>query len=227
MAREFGPNDYNANYYGHDGVSSSSNYKNPYNNPGIKDSIRHSLWALHVYSELRSKMPLKTIRILDVGGATGLFLQYLNKYPGIDPFVSDFSVWATENTVPALSGRSTQADARALPYQSESFDGLVCLDVLEHIPRKDMEDTVSEMHRVLRVGGRAVLIVNVGNTYFESDESHVTKESRQWWTQKIREAGFNISNSIIGAFARLPIKQEILTENLSFLNPGLIIADKT
>ena len=52
---------------------------------------------------------------------------------------------------------SVHRDLDSLP--SQSFDTVVCLDVLEHLP--DPADQLMEFHRRLRAGGRAVL-----NWYF-------------------------------------------------------------
>ncbi|QWV95947.1 class I SAM-dependent methyltransferase [Geomonas nitrogeniifigens] len=48
-----------------------------------------------------------------------------------------------------------QADARDLPFESNLFSSLTCLDVLEHI--QDPEIAVREMARVLKDGGILIL----------------------------------------------------------------------
>ncbi len=46
-------------------------------------------------------------------------------------------------------------DAQQLPFPDESFDGIVCSEVFEHI--FNSRQTVSEMHRVLKPGATLVL----------------------------------------------------------------------
>lgn len=48
------------------------------------------------------------------------------------------------------------ADASALPLAGASCDGAVVVQVLEYVP--DLSRALSELHRVLRPGGRAVLV---------------------------------------------------------------------
>ena len=48
------------------------------------------------------------------------------------------------------------ADATALPYPDRSFDAAVCVQVLEYV--KDIGAALSELYRVLRPGGRTVIV---------------------------------------------------------------------
>ena len=48
-------------------------------------------------------------------------------------------------------------ESGTLPFRDQVFDAIVAKDVLEHLPRPWM--IVSEMHRVLRCGGRVVVSV--------------------------------------------------------------------
>ena len=49
----------------------------------------------------------------------------------------------------------------ALPFADESFDGVTCGYVLEHVP--DPADGLSELARVLRPGGRMLLLTTEDN----------------------------------------------------------------
>ena len=48
-----------------------------------------------------------------------------------------------------------EADATSLPAEAASFDGAVCVQVLEYVA--DVDRALTEVHRVLRPGGRVVL----------------------------------------------------------------------
>ena len=52
---------------------------------------------------------------------------------------------------------SVHADITRLPFEDSTFDLVVCLHVLEHVP--DDRLAISEFFRVLRPGGRAVIQV--------------------------------------------------------------------
>lgn len=52
-----------------------------------------------------------------------------------------------------------QIDITALPYADHSFDIIICNHVLEHV--EDDARALSELHRVLKVGGKAILQVPI------------------------------------------------------------------
>ena len=52
-----------------------------------------------------------------------------------------------------------QGDVRAIPLESGTVDYILCDNVLEHLSMADIPIALHEIRRVLKVGGRAVLIV--------------------------------------------------------------------
>lgn len=50
-----------------------------------------------------------------------------------------------------------KADLNALPYADNSVDEIACIQVIEHIHYAESEKVISEMYRVLRPGGFAVI----------------------------------------------------------------------
>lgn len=94
-------------------------------------------------------------KILDVGCGTGANLELLAKYgdcEGVD--VSDAALAFCRDR--GLS-RVHKGAAEALPFDDGRFDMVTALDVVEHLD--DDVKGLSEMRRVLRPGGYAVLFV--------------------------------------------------------------------
>ena len=56
--------------------------------------------------------------------------------------------------------RLLRADACDLPLADDSVDAVCCANLLEHVP--DDRRALQEVARVLRVGGRAVIVVPAG-----------------------------------------------------------------
>src|SRR6266704_7168255 len=94
-------------------------------------------------------------RILDVGCGTGANLQLLSKF-GVAEGV-DVSTEALEFCRARGLSRVKQGAAESLPYEDAQFDLVTGLDVVEHLD--DDVAGLSEMFRVLRPGGRALLFV--------------------------------------------------------------------
>ena len=68
------------------------------------------------------------------------------------------------------------ADIRDIPYPADSFDAIYCSHVLEHV----VEDRVAmrEMHRVLRPGGWALVLVPIVGDHTFEDPTATTREAR-------------------------------------------------
>lgn len=57
--------------------------------------------------------------------------------------------------VEARVGVHVRADALRLPFRNETFEAILCTEMLEHVVRPDV--AIGEMFRVLRPGGRLIL----------------------------------------------------------------------
>ena len=77
---------------------------------------------------------------------------------GIDTSVAmlDFACHRAKQMGVAKWTEFREADATALPIPDASFDGAVAIQVFEFVP--DIEQAVLEAHRVLRPGGRLIVI---------------------------------------------------------------------
>ena len=73
-----------------------------------------------------------------------------------------------------------EAEATALPVESGTFDGAVCVQVLEYI--SDVDAALAELHRALRPGGRAVVWdVDWATASIHSrDDALTTRVLRAW-----------------------------------------------
>jgi ubiquinone/menaquinone biosynthesis C-methylase UbiE/glycosyltransferase involved in cell wall biosynthesis len=69
--------------------------------------------------------------------------------------------------------RFVAADGMRLPFQDASFDGIICMNALHHMP--DYRATLAEMFRVLKPGGRAVFS-EPGEEHSKSPESILAME---------------------------------------------------
>lgn len=101
-------------------------------------------------------------RILDIGCGTGIFAtQLLDRFPqsqvwGLD--LSDGMLRQARERCRNAPGRLhlVQGDSERLPFASDTFDAVTCTHSFHHYPRQ--RRVLAEMHRVLRPGGRLLVI---------------------------------------------------------------------
>ncbi len=103
-------------------------------------------------------------RILELGcGPGALWSENLDRSrPGWEVFLSDFS-WGMVREARAQLRSDARfhfavADAEGIPFRNEAFDALVANHMLYHVP--DLDQALSEIHRVLRPNGHLYAATN-------------------------------------------------------------------
>jgi len=133
-------------------------------------------------------------RILDVGCGTGANLQMLSMF-GVAEGV-DVSAEALEFCRARGLARVRQGAAESLPFEDASFDLVTGLDVVEHLD--DDLAGLTEMRRVLRPGGYALLFVPAFNFLWgvQDDISHHRRRyTRSELKHTIEQAGLTIDRA--------------------------------
>ena len=98
-------------------------------------------------------------RVLEAGCGTGHFALALERRYGWKMFPADLAREGLEYALSLGAQRLTQADISALPFASASFDALVSMDVMVHLPPGREAAALSEFARVTKPGGLVVLRV--------------------------------------------------------------------
>jgi SAM-dependent methyltransferase len=120
----------------------------------FRHSMLHPQWVSFRFKEqaAREVAVLADGDVLDIGCADSALRARLKasaRYVGLD---YPGTATALYRTLPGVFG-----DAQSLPFRDASFDTIVVLDVLEHLPRP--QECLVEMARVLRPGGSVLLHV--------------------------------------------------------------------
>ncbi|MEM0989060.1 MAG: bifunctional 2-polyprenyl-6-hydroxyphenol methylase/3-demethylubiquinol 3-O-methyltransferase UbiG [Pseudomonadota bacterium] len=93
--------------------------------------------------------------VLDLGCAGGFMAEALvergARVTGIDPAEQAINAARAHAAGNGMEIRYDVGVGEALPYADDSFDVVVCVDVLEHV--RDLNDVMKEAARVLRPGG--------------------------------------------------------------------------
>lgn len=144
--------------------------------------------------------------VLEVGVGTGLNLA---SYPsdvrltGMDLSPAMLAVARTRAIELGREIDLREGDAQAMPFAGASFDTVVCTLSLCAIP--DNRAAIAEMRRVLRPGGRLVLLDHVGSTWWpiwaiqRLVETITVRTANEHQTRRqlplVREAGFVIATT--------------------------------
>jgi ubiquinone/menaquinone biosynthesis C-methylase UbiE len=104
--------------------------------------------------------------ILDVGSGAGQIAKHVLKYADLDARITciDLSRQMLRRARQRLKSQKPDyvaADLSYLPFADNSFDGITCGYVLEHLP--DPRTGLEELARVLRAGGRMLLLTTEDN----------------------------------------------------------------
>jgi 2-polyprenyl-3-methyl-5-hydroxy-6-metoxy-1,4-benzoquinol methylase len=97
--------------------------------------------------------PLSGLRILDVGGSSGIMAEFMalrgNTVTVID--MDEHAIELAHARATSCSVSYHVADAMSIPFADGCFDAVLCCHVYEHVP--DPRRMMAEMHRILRPGG--------------------------------------------------------------------------
>ena len=96
-------------------------------------------------------------RVLDLGCGAGRHAMYLAR-SGFKTYGADISDTGLRLTKRRLESRKMEAeiikcDMKSMPYIQSCFDAVVCVQTIYHQKLKGIQETVSEIHRILKKGG--------------------------------------------------------------------------
>lgn len=125
--------------------------------------MHHNVWALRRYVKRVSKLVEKDKSIVDIGAGE---CQY-------KPFFSDAKYVSTDwcgttDHHQYSSGIDFICSADNLPFQNQSFDYILCTQVLEHVPKP--ANVIKEISRVLKEDG--LLFLTVPQTWEEHEQPY-------------------------------------------------------
>jgi SAM-dependent methyltransferase len=124
-------------------------------------------------------------RFLDVGCGTGRWVRRYGELGfsavGVDATIGMLQIARTHDTrAPLAAGL-----AQSLPFSDAAFDCLSDITVVQHIPYEHQPKALQEMVRVIKPGGRMILMEAIceKNPYIEKDSHVFPREPRDWISQ--------------------------------------------
>jgi ubiquinone/menaquinone biosynthesis C-methylase UbiE len=154
------------------------------------------------------------IRILDVGsGGEGIaeFLKYSTDFEKYDICLADIDKEKIKNV---NLGKPLVADGKKLPLKNSSFDIVVSVDTLEHIPKKNRREFLEELKRVSNKYVLLHAIINDPEKGFVGKSTDL--EFQKYYLKKFRKpepntcehlkSGYPTINEVINVFPNSKIK---------------------
>lgn len=139
-------------------------------------------------------------RILDIGCGSSRIIQSLPQAVGLDMQIRKLR-WLR-----APGRQLVQASLTQLPFPDATFDAVVCSEVIEHIPRGDID--LTDMVRVLQPGGMLVLGT--------PDYGRWTWRTLEWMYKKAFPSGYATEH--INRYTRQELRRQLEGMGLTVLD---------
>lgn len=190
----------------------------------MKNSTRDLWEELHKDNRFRPRYPSEIVvqyvfrnfkrdgknKVLDLGCGAGRHVYFMAKEK-IDAYGVDISSEGVEYTKKILKQDNLKENiligtAYDIPYESEMFDGLISYGVLYYCTIAEIELSVKEIYRVLKKGGKALIVVRSIEDYRYGDGKEIEKNTFLINEEDSTKCSFNENGMIMHFFN----KDEIL-----------------
>jgi len=155
--------------------------------------FRFKLVAREISKELQLSLG---DRVLELGSGLGLLGRAVKDEVcgGVDYFGIELA-YKSARAGSKQGLLESQANVIDLPFPNDTFDALVTTDVLEHI--KDSGRAVSEIFRVLKLGGKAfVVIADSSEARFSKVQGHIHRTGNgsdmEYWEDLFKNSGLRV-----------------------------------
>ena len=144
-----------------------------------------------VYDELFGPRPA---RVADIGcgfGISRLFLPETTSFVGVEISAKTLEFARTVHN--SKTADFQQGGFPRLPLEEDSYDFVLCLEVLEHL--RDDKQAIGELNRIVKPG--CFLFFSVPSTFFWSDYTRLIGHHRHYTAASVerllREGGFEVT----------------------------------
>jgi SAM-dependent methyltransferase len=144
-----------------------------YSCPSCQATDRDRLYALYLQDYLRGVAAHRGLKMVDIAPSAPLSDFIRREIARLGHNIS-------YRTADAFAGGvDDKVDITELPYEDGEFDFFICSHVLEHV--SDDRKAIRELHRILRPGGKGILMVPIVLGVSEIDEDPtVVSEGERW-----------------------------------------------
>jgi SAM-dependent methyltransferase len=161
------------------------------------------------------------VRLLDIGCGAGNMIHHLSHYGRVKGIDID------ERPVRKARERGYDVDqfdaTRPLPFDTNSFDAVTALDVIEH--NQDDLAILADSYRILKPGGHMIITVPAFMWLWSHNDdlnAHIRRYTAGELKQKLSQAGFKVRRVTYNNFFIFPMAASLLLlRRLSGAKPEL------
>lgn len=224
------------------------NFRKQYNknNPSIPNTNTDELWSDLNFSNILElsgspiyKDKVKKIitiinnysgKLLDIGFGSAIIEEKLKKTE-IQLYGIDISTKSVKEVKKRVYGNFKRGDILKIPFKSNFFDVVLCLDILEHISPQNTFSALKEVNRVLKKKSILVISIPMNEGLKEmiketkiNPNAHVRAYTPDIIRMELAISGFKIiQESYMSAFKKQYKLKKLLNMILEIKKPNLMI----
>ena len=158
----------------------------------LSSSFRERIYAFNRHNRdewvaRQAALIPKGSRVLDVGAGIG---RYRSFFAHCDYKAQDFA--QELGTIGKYTPLDIVSDITAIPVPDESFDVILCTEVLEHVPEPIR--AIREFSRILGPGKKLLLSAPLGSFLHQEPYHFYGGYTPHWYRKILTEAGFTVQS---------------------------------
>lgn len=134
----------------------------------------------------------KPYYVIDLGCGRGPYLRYFEMFCGCEGV--EISEWAIKNKI--CNTNIVQGDILDFPFMTigHSADLITAIDILEHLKYDDLDKALDNIFEQ-GINNFLFSIPFKGDPNLDADPTHIIKEDKEWWLNKLEKHGFKIKET--------------------------------
>ncbi len=135
-------------------------------------------------------LPNDFVSIIDVGCGNGAFLNSLREITGDMSFHFSVGFDRSTSAIRQIKGNAVQGSIAHLPFPDQSFDLVLCQEVLEHLPQQDYRLALEELARI----AKRYVLITVPNSDDLANSLCMCKHCQCWFNSSRHVRSFDQSS---------------------------------
>lgn len=191
-----------------------------------KKIIYNSPIFIHKNKLILSRLDKISGKILDVGFGYG-YIEYLIEKHNLNLSIYgiDISNYAINFAKKNYKGVFKKANIFKIPYNVNFFDGVMAIDILEHLPKNKIYIALSQIKKVLKNKGLLIVSVPINETKKDRiTNGHLRIYNHDIIKKELEKLHFEVKEEIyLFAFRNNYFLKNLINKLLKIRKPNLII----